>query len=72
MRKTRPTHVLEIGESFGNDRIDDLLDQPFFRSDWEFIARYIESGYDIGPKLRKFLVAVLREQEKRPPWREKR
>jgi hypothetical protein len=44
-------------------------ERPWVRQDWRYMANYIESGGLISADMRKFLAAVLRGDEKRPPQR---
>jgi hypothetical protein len=45
------------------------ITNPRERNDWQALAEYIETGGKITHEMRKFLAAVLRGEEKRPPHR---
>jgi hypothetical protein len=57
--------------NFWNFQYDQIFDDPEFRNDWELQASRIEFASTITDDMRKFMMQVLRGEEKRPPHRVK-
>jgi hypothetical protein len=71
LRRGERRAILTLWMNRHRSLVNQLHEDPEFRNDWSIQATHIELGGPITKDMRKFIVRVLRGEEKRPPHRVK-